>query len=112
MASDYGRGLLTATLRTTTQWAQDTLVAAQSGKRIRVAAVFLSAAAVAQTFTVWSGTVGGARLFEAYMPITLPIYLCAPPGEFLFETAVGAPLTVDSSAAGGAFCLVKYDVVP
>lgn len=85
------------------------LVAAVTGKKIKVAAVYVSAAA-ANTFAFLSGA-SGTEKFNVQVAAGLhPPAFVAPPGEFLFETAAGAALVYTSSTTAISAVTVLYQI--
>lgn len=83
------------------------VVAAVAGKKIRVRQVVLSAV-TANNAKLRSGTTD--RLGLIYLPATQTVVLAAPSGDFLFETAAGAALNVNLSAATAVSVFVVYSL--
>lgn len=108
MSSIYGQQLAQANAQTATAQTDTELVAAQTGRTIKVASVFVSSAA-AMTVTLESGT--ATRKLEAYVGANSTFDAAGGAGGFLFECAAGEALTFTTSAAGATFVSVSYVVI-
>lgn len=83
------------------------LVAAVSGKQVRVAAVYVMSD-TAGTVTFESG--GSTVVFEVYPGDSGGASVVAPTGQFLFKTVAGESLTVTTDIAGNHAVNVLYEV--
>ena len=108
MSVNFDQQLAHATLDASTQQSDQQLVAAVSGKKIRVGTIYVSTdTAITVTFEsstttaklkLYAGATGGVVLDGA--------------GQWLFETAAGESLTVTTSAVANVWVDVGYSVEP
>ena len=106
--SSYGGGVTQAKGDYTTAQSDDALVAAKSGYRIKVAAVYVMSQ-VAGEATFESG--GSSVVWEVYPGDSGGAAQSAPAGEFLFGTAAGESLTVTTDITGKHFVSVLWKYV-
>ena len=108
--SSYGMRLPNVFGDYTTAQTNTELVAAVSGKRIGVAAVYVMSAA-AGTVTFESDGAGVTVIFEVYPGANGGVQAVAPDGQFLFTTVAGEALDVTTTITGDHAVNVLYQVV-
>ena len=108
MSSSYGGGLVQGKADRTAAWAAGALVAAKSGYKVKVAAVYVMSAVAGEVSFLDTADV----VWEVYPNDGGGVASEAPAGEFLFETAAGVELTCTTDITGDHFVsvLYKYEV--
>lgn len=107
MAVGYGSNLIQGAVQASTQQTDTTIVSGVTGRKIKVAYVFV-AVDTSMTVTLEDGTT--TRKWELYPAANGGAEAEAPEGQFLFETSAGNPLTFTTSGTGNVFVSVLYEV--